>query len=560
MALRALAAALSLSYLAATDFAVIPLGSMRNGETPSLAKRDVLQRRDDVDPATLYPAYNISVPVDHFHNESMYEPHSSDTFDLRYFFDGSHYKAGGPVIVLEGGETDASGRLPYLQKGLLAQLSQATNGIGVVLEHRYYGTSFPTPDLSTENLRFLTTDQALADTVYFAQNVKFEGLEDANVNAPDAPYIAYGGSYAGAFVAFLRVLYPDVYFGAISSSGVTEAIWDYWDYYEPVREYGPQPCISRTQLLTNVVDNILLHKNGTNLTSTLKTAFGLQSLTHDDDFANALSLGVGGWQGRNWDPAVNDPSFSQYCGNMSANSTLYPSTTPLTPTVQKLLTAAGYSSQLTALTIPMLNYIGYINATAIPAAAAAGQSLEQYYTNHNSTFYALDSIAEGSWRSWPYQYCSQWGFLQTGSGVPSDQLPLISRLLTLDYESIICRDAFNLTTPADTDAINKYGGYDISYDRLAIIDGEQDPWRGVTPHSPQAPNPNRVSTTQEPFALIAGAVHHWDENGLFANETSADLPPGPVREVQAEEVAFVKAWLGEFEPPGGKEKGRRRGL
>ena len=216
MAFRVFAAALSLAYLTAADFAVIPLGSMRNGETPSLAKRDVLQRRD-VDPATLYPAYNISVPVDHFHNESMYEPHSSDTFDLRYFFDASHYKPGGPVIVLEGGETDASGRLPYLQKGILAQLSQATNGIGVVLEHRYYGTSFPTPDLSTENLRFLTTDQALADTVYFAQNVKFEGLEDAKVNAPDAPYIAYGGSYAGAFVAFLRVLYPDVYFGKLNA-------------------------------------------------------------------------------------------------------------------------------------------------------------------------------------------------------------------------------------------------------------------------------------------------------------------------------------------------------
>lgn len=294
------------------------------------------------------------------------------------------------------------------------------------------------------------------------------------------------------------------------------------------------------------------------MTTTLKTAFGLQSLTYDDDFANVLSAGIGGWQGRNWDPEVNDPSFSMYCGNMSANSTLYPATASLTPTVQKLLRAAGYGSQITSLTTPMLNYIGYINATAIPAAAAAGQSLEQYYTNHNSTFYGLDSIADGAWRSWPYQYCSQWGFLQTGSGVPADQLPLISRLLTLEVESIICRDAFNLTAPADVDAINKYGGYGIGYDRLAIIDGEQDPWRGVTPHSPMAPHPDRVSTTQEPFTLISGAVHHWDENGLFENETTAALPPAPVRDVQAEEVAFVKAWLKEFEPPG--QKGKRRGL
>lgn len=53
---------------------------------------------------------------------------------------------------------------------------QATNGIGVILEHRYYGTSFPTPDISTENLRFLTTEQALADQAYFSQNIKFPGL------------------------------------------------------------------------------------------------------------------------------------------------------------------------------------------------------------------------------------------------------------------------------------------------------------------------------------------------------------------------------------------------
>ena len=94
--------------------------------------------------------------------------------------------------------------------------------------------------IPTENLRFLTTEQALADTAYFAKHVRFKGLEKygANLTAPHAAYIAYGGSYAGAFVAFLRKLYPDVYYGAIASSGVTEAIWDYWAYYSPVAEYG----------------------------------------------------------------------------------------------------------------------------------------------------------------------------------------------------------------------------------------------------------------------------------------------------------------------------------
>ena len=189
-----------------------PISLLKSGVTPNLSRRQILSKRD-VDPSTLYPAYNLSVPIDHFHNESMYEPHSSGTFPLRYFFDATYYKSGGPVIVLASGEDDATDRLPYLQKGIAHQLAEATNGIAVVLEHRYYGTSFPTPDLSTESLRFLTTEQALADTAYFARNVVFEGLEDRKLTAPDTAYIAYGGSYAGAFVAFLRKTYPNTFFG-----------------------------------------------------------------------------------------------------------------------------------------------------------------------------------------------------------------------------------------------------------------------------------------------------------------------------------------------------------
>lgn len=60
--------------------------------------------------ATIFHAYNLSVPIDHFHNESRYEPHSSGTFPLRYWFDASHYKEGGPVFLLESGETSGEGK------------------------------------------------------------------------------------------------------------------------------------------------------------------------------------------------------------------------------------------------------------------------------------------------------------------------------------------------------------------------------------------------------------------------------------------------------------------
>lgn len=189
----------------------------------TIGKSALLKR--DTDPALLYPEYTLPVPIDHFQNNSKYEPHTDGTFNLRYWFDATYYKPGGPVIVLQSGETSGEGRLPYLQKGILHQLAEATSGLGVVLEHRYYGKSMPTPDLSTENLRFLTTEQALADEAYFAQHVVFHGLEHLDLTAPHVPYIAYGGSYAGAFVAFLRKVYPDIFWGKSRASlyGISRA-------------------------------------------------------------------------------------------------------------------------------------------------------------------------------------------------------------------------------------------------------------------------------------------------------------------------------------------------
>ncbi len=55
---------------------------------------------------------------------------------------------------------------------------------------RYYGVSYPTPDFSTENLRFLTSRQALADIVA-VRNALFAEYS----LAPTTPALTFGGSY-----------------------------------------------------------------------------------------------------------------------------------------------------------------------------------------------------------------------------------------------------------------------------------------------------------------------------------------------------------------------------
>ncbi|RAL58380.1 hypothetical protein DID88_006060 [Monilinia fructigena] len=472
-----------------------------------------LSKRDDTDASLLYPTYNLSVPIDYFHNETRYEPHSNGTFPLRYWFDATYYKPGGPVIILQSGETNAEGRLSFLQKGLLHELAVATNGIGVVLEHRYYGDSIPTPDFSTENLRFLTTEQALMDEVYFARNIVFPGLEDKNLTAPNVAYIGYGGSYAGAFNAFLRKLYPDTFWGTISSSGVVEAIYDYWQYFEPIR-------------------------NNTALVQEVKNTWGFPNVTYTNDFMSILVSGVWEWQSRNWDPElVGTPYFEYFCGNLTSNKLFYPSLNGSTTEVQKLLTKGGYGSQLNSLTIPYLNWIGWLTDYTQTNYGDCSANQDSCYSTHNLTSYAQDDASQ-DWRLWPYQYCTEWGFLQNGASVPSNELPLLSRTNDLAYNSIVCEAAFNITTPPDT--VNKTPGVQLH--------------PHASPFNTSAHN--RTSTTSEPFILIEGAVHHWDENGLFPNETTADFPPKTIKKVQGQEIKFVKEWMEEWKRE--KEKGYGR--
>ncbi|KAI9150222.1 serine carboxypeptidase s28 [Paramyrothecium foliicola] len=488
------------------------------------------------------PSYNISVPVDHFHNESRYEPHSDESYNLRYWADASHYRPGGPVIVLSAGEFSSVQRLPYLEHGIVSILTKATGGIGVVLEHRYYGTSFPVPDLSVENMRFLTTEQALADTAYFARNVQFAGLEHFNLTAPDTPYIIYGGSYAGAFAALTRKIYPDVYWGGISSSGVTAAIEDYWQYFEAHRLFAPAGCAHANQRIIQVVDSALFNDDK-DQARRLKQLFGLEELDNPD-FAETIALGLYMMQSSNWDPQEDVYEFGQFCAAITSEALLFSSTAHLLPEVKKIVKLAGVEEAKDTLAYNLLNFIGWTKSITIREmkTTCRGKSVKQCFSRDGQ----IDSIdlSIGWLRSWSYQTCTEWGYWPSGSGVPEDQLPMVSRALDLKSLSGYCHKIFNITAKPDVDRINKWGGFNFSYPRLAFIDGERDPWRAATPH--RLGLPDRKSTVDEPFILVEYGVHHWDENGLAGDASEPNLPPQQVVAAQQDEVAFVKAWLKEF--------------
>jgi hypothetical protein len=140
--------------------------------------------------AAAVPEFHVETftqPLDHFYNST------DATFPQRFWVNSRHYKPrpGAPVIVIDGGETNGEDRLPFLDTGIADILARATGGVGVVLEHRYYGESIGVQNFSTDALRWLNNEQALEDSANFMRNVKFQDI-DEDLTAPNTPWIYYG--------------------------------------------------------------------------------------------------------------------------------------------------------------------------------------------------------------------------------------------------------------------------------------------------------------------------------------------------------------------------------
>ncbi|KAF8157984.1 peptidase S28 [Crassisporium funariophilum] len=475
-------------------------------------------------------------PLDHFDTKNRH------AFYQRYWVNMRHYKPrkGAPVFVLDGGETSGEDRLAFLDTGIMEILARATGGVGVVLEHRYYGESLPVSNLSTDALRFLTNAQSAADSANFMQNIEFDDvLED--LTAPGTPWIYYGGSYAGARAAHMKVLYPDIVWGAIASSAVTHAALENWQYMEIIRTAADPKCSAHLVNTISKIDTILEHGPAF-VKKQLKNLFGLGGLEHDEDFASVLESPLGAWQAKCWDPEVGSTAFDDFCealsstfGKVQAESLELPFEHP-----ERMVTLDGGF----AVDISIINYGKWIKEHVVSRCPDESTTEECFGTFNDDKY--LDTGIDQDWRLWLFQVCTEWGYFTTAP--PDQNMPrIVSRLMTLGYESKICKQAFppgiHFTVPSlpNITAVNVLGDFDIAADRLAIIDGEVDPWRPDTPHSDDAED--REDTLLRPFKLIPNGVHHYDEYGL---KNLLEEPP-EIRKVHAEMITFVVAWLKDWD-------------
>lgn len=145
--------------------------------------------------------------------------------------------------------------------------------------------------MSTKNLQYLTSEQALQDAASFIEYFKKEN------NLPNNKWIVFGGSYSGSLAAWFRLKYPHLVSGAIASSAPVKAVLNFDTYLEVVdTSLGPK-CVSNIRSAMNELEPLLDNENGWEiLTKKFRLCDPLDG-TNKDDVANFVSAVAGNFEG-----------------------------------------------------------------------------------------------------------------------------------------------------------------------------------------------------------------------------------------------------------------------
>eukprot|EP01122_Echinamoeba_exundans_P006203 TRINITY_DN1702_c0_g1_i5.p1 TRINITY_DN1702_c0_g1~~TRINITY_DN1702_c0_g1_i5.p1 ORF type:complete len:397 (+),score=42.76 TRINITY_DN1702_c0_g1_i5:382-1572(+) len=330
----------------------------------------------------------------------------------------------------------------------MAKYAQQYGALQVALEHRFYGKSRPFNDLATDNLAYLSSQQALADAAYFIQSFK------SMMNADESPVITFGCSYPGSLAAWFRLKYPHVTVASVASSAPVQAELDFYQYLDVVDRSlsfftGPQ-CDSLIQLATQQIQQLLQTKAGQ---TQLAQLFNWCSPISDPrDVPTFMSSLMGVWQGlvqyNDERPGVPDIAFL-------CNRLVQGGASPL----------AAYAKLSLQMLVPV------------------GECLDISYAN------SVAQIANSSYsdddvgiRQWIYQSCTEFGYFQTTDGDAQPFGDLVPTTYWLDQ----CKDAFG--RPFDTEQLIYdtnvyYGGNNLTSGdgtNVLFVNGNIDPWSSLS--------------------------------------------------------------------------------
>ncbi|XP_054157912.1 putative serine protease K12H4.7 [Oppia nitens] len=379
--------------------------------------------------------------LDHFNTSD------SRTFKQRYFINDKYYKTGGPVFLVLDGEGESSDY--FITKGAVALYAQQFNALTIELEHRYYGHSVPTSDLSLDNLRYLSSEQALKDIEQFIMKTT-----DSLSLASTSKWIAFGGSYAGALAAWVREKYPQAVAGSVASSAPVGVSYEFNQYFGVVSEALGTIC---TKPIREAVHQ---------LADLLKTPEGRQSISKQFNLCTPLN-------------GTDQPSVQLMWFNLIVPFAVAAQHNgkPGVIGIQEVCEVMAYNKDGST---PLQRW------SKLHKQFSKGQCLSYDYNESVKAYRDISKtspVVQIGMRQWTYQTCNEFGFFQTTGLVDS---PFGYRSVPVEYFLKQCVDIFGkqFTPQSIQKAVNRtnayYGGFRPNVTNVVFPNGSTDPWHALS--------------------------------------------------------------------------------
>ncbi|XP_017137003.1 putative serine protease F56F10.1 [Drosophila miranda] len=408
--------------------------------------------------------------LDHF------QARNTRTWQQRYFVNADYYRndSTAPIFLMIGGEGEASAK--WMREGAWVHYAEHFDALCIQLEHRFYGKSHPTSDLSTANLAFLSSEQALADLANFvaAMKVKYNLAETQK-------WVAFGGSYPGSLAAWAREKYPHLIYGSISTSGPLLAEVDFREYFEVVKASLATyklDCVEAVTRSFTQVEILLKHMIGQrNLDEKFKTCTPIK-----DSIENQLDIGS---------------LFANLAGNFAGVVQYNKDNSPhATITIDEICDV-----MLNMTSGPPVTRLGVVNDMLLKQSNAT--CLDYKYDKMVSDMRnaSWDSEAAKGMRQWTYQTCNEFGFYQTSE----NKTDTFGDRFGVDFFIRQCMDVFSNSMDAKylqnvVSQTNKhYGALKPETTNVLYVHGSIDPWHAL--------GLVKSSNAATPTIFIEGTAH-----------------------------------------------------
>jgi len=449
-------------------------------------------------PGTTLQTESFSFPqlVDHF------DPHNKATFQqLFYVIERSTYKPGGPVFLYSIGEAALS--TDYLRDTQIQQLAEATGGLFVALEHRFYGQSQPSKFTVEKLIKLHTLEQSLEDFAYFIRSAS------NSTGLPHLPsstkWIVAGCSYSGALAAWMRTKYPDLVFAGLAGSAPVQLTIEFPQYQDEMRlafdgASTAHKCGEKIVNLVSYIDSILDIGNSTSQVA-LFQLFGYPPNADPIGFANDITTAPAGLVQYDQVNSAGVTQVDQFCEPIGKAKSL-----------QDQLKA--YSQQVRKILGPQTGGQATLSRRSRPSRTKA------------------TSVAQDDGNSWTWQFCTQFGYFQ----VAANHSSVFSRRVNDAEYRMYCTSTFGSDIPmVQTSTINhlnsQFGhGAHNHQSRIIWVNGQYDPWSRLSIKKSLPPS---VGSS---VYVIGGAGHC---SNVYLGGTNFKDVPGVQSKIQSDIVGWL---------------------